>query len=130
MPIVAVAIVGTMNNPLFLRSYLPEELKFHYIIHASLDLIEDGVSTTSDLYLGMLYPSEEYRVFGYVTSTLVKLIVVVDAEVSDQAMKNFFEKFHTLYCNMACNPFYTIGDPIHSKGFETEMTMLVTSQFF
>ena len=47
-----------------------------------------AVMSSHDLYLGMLYPSEEYRVYGYVTATLVKLIIVVDAEVSDQAMKN------------------------------------------
>jgi len=128
--IAAVAVIGVNNNPLFLRSYLTgsDELKFHYIVHASLDAVEDGVIANHETYLGLLYPNEDFRVYGYVTATNVKLIVVIDHETNDAAVKSFFEKFHLIYCNMACNPFYTLGDQITSKGFENEIA-IIAAQF-
>ena len=41
--ILAVAVIGLENNPLFIRSFNTnaDELKFHYLIHASLDLVEN-----------------------------------------------------------------------------------------
>ena len=32
-------------------------------------------------YQGLLYPTEEYRVYGYITCTRVKLLIVVDDSV-------------------------------------------------
>ena len=29
-----------------------------------------------DLYLGQLYPNEDYRIFGYVTNTKIKFVVL------------------------------------------------------
>ncbi len=31
-----------------------------------------------DLFLGLLYPTEDYNVYGYVTATSAKLILVLD----------------------------------------------------
>jgi trafficking protein particle complex subunit 2 len=86
--IVCAAVVGPANNPLFLASNLrepqaggaayhgaPEEdpIRFHYIVHCALDVVDErlggGVtdaSTKGDAYLGMLYPTEDFRVYGWV----------------------------------------------------------------
>lgn len=32
-----------------------------------------------DLYLGLLYPTEDYKVYGYVTNTKVKFVIVVES---------------------------------------------------
>uniref|UniRef100_A0A7S4JNM3 Trafficking protein particle complex subunit 2-like protein n=1 Tax=Paramoeba aestuarina TaxID=180227 RepID=A0A7S4JNM3_9EUKA len=125
--ILSVAVIGLENNPLYIRNFntTADELKFHYLIHASLDLVEDRMMATNDTYLGMLYPNEDFKVFGYATATNIKFIVVVDAETLEQTIKAFFEKFRTVYCNTVCNPFYTPGDVLTSRGFELEVSNLV-----
>jgi hypothetical protein len=90
--IVCAAVVGPANNPLFLASNLretqagggggayhgaPEEdpVRFHYIVHCALDVVDERLggggqasdaSTKGDAYLGMLYPTEDFRVYGWV----------------------------------------------------------------
>lgn len=67
---------------------------FHYIAHVSLDVIEEklrGAGITSskdDMYLGFLGPIEDYRVYGYVTNTSVKFVVVLqDAPVRESELR-------------------------------------------
>jgi trafficking protein particle complex subunit 2 len=90
--------VGKQNNPLFIQTFNQEdELKFHFVVHTSLDIVEEklaklrfllsfsfffftlfGRSTSLDAFLGVLYPTEDWTVYGHVTSSGTKLIVVVD----------------------------------------------------
>lgn len=46
------------------------ELKFHYTVHTSLDVVEEKISAVGkslgdqrELYLGLLYPTEDYKVY-------------------------------------------------------------------
>lgn len=63
--------VLSQNYPLYIRS-LPtqNELKFHYTVHTSLDVVEEKISAVGksvgdqrELYLGLLYPTEDYKVY-------------------------------------------------------------------
>jgi hypothetical protein len=131
-------------------------LKFHYIVHSSLDVIEERgeykqspsplahvlthtsspflavgkkLLVTSDKYLGLLYPTEEFKVYGCVTMTRVKFILALDdnANPKDADLKLFFTKFHALYVDAISNPFYTLDDKIDSKKFEKEVSQLVAA---
>lgn len=59
------------NYPLYIRSVPTQsELKFHYTVHTSLDVVEEKISTAGkamaeqrELYLGLLYPTEDYKVY-------------------------------------------------------------------
>lgn len=59
------------NYPLYIRSVPSQnELKFHYTVHTSLDVVEEKVSAVGksigdqrELYLGLLYPTEDYKVY-------------------------------------------------------------------
>ncbi|KAK2549985.1 Trafficking protein particle complex subunit 2-like protein [Acropora cervicornis] len=101
---VCVAVIGKENYPLFLRTVSPEEeLKFHYTVHTSLDVVEEKVSSLTkssndprELYLGL---------YGYVTNTKIKFVVM-------------FRKLHVAYTDMFCNPFYNPGENITSRIFE------------
>eukprot|EP00873_Tetraselmis_striata_P034841 jgi/Tetstr1/455105/TSEL_041957.t1 len=72
MAVVCAAVVGPLNNPLYLKTFVSgaeEELKFHYIVHCALDAIDEKVATpkrapneVNDPNLGMLYPTEDYKV--------------------------------------------------------------------
>ena len=64
------------NYPLYIRSTPTEdELKFHYMVHTSLDVVDEKISAMGkalvdqrELYLGLLYPTEDYKVYPLVLS--------------------------------------------------------------
>uniref|UniRef100_A0A7N4P025 Trafficking protein particle complex subunit 2-like protein n=1 Tax=Sarcophilus harrisii TaxID=9305 RepID=A0A7N4P025_SARHA len=105
---VCIAVIAKENYPLYIRSIPAEqELKFHYTVHTSLDVVDEKVSAMGkalvdqrELYLGLLYPTEDYKVsllsrlgipcvksmfpnqlhrYGYVTNSKVKFVMVVDS---------------------------------------------------
>lgn len=58
------------NYPIWIKAFDTEaddELKFHYIAHTSLDIIEEkllsrkNTASSSDMYLGFLFPIEVYK---------------------------------------------------------------------
>lgn len=61
------------NYPLYIRSVPTQnELKFHYTVHTSLDVVEEKISAVGkslgdqrELYLGLLYPTEDYKVYPF-----------------------------------------------------------------
>merc|ERR1711924_230058 len=79
----------------------------------------------SDSYLGLLYPTEDYKVFGYLTCTNVKLILVADALNAKEAnVKRVFQGLHTAYINAVSNPFYTPYTKIDSPTFARQVDAL------
>uniref|UniRef100_A0A2I2ZK96 Trafficking protein particle complex subunit 2-like protein n=1 Tax=Gorilla gorilla gorilla TaxID=9595 RepID=A0A2I2ZK96_GORGO len=84
---VCIAVIAKENYPLYIRSTPTEnELKFHYMVHTSLDVVDEKISAMGkalvdqrELYLGLLYPTEDYKVYGYVTNSKVKFVMVVDS---------------------------------------------------
>ncbi|XP_076321408.1 trafficking protein particle complex subunit 2-like protein isoform X2 [Tachypleus tridentatus] len=101
---VAVAVIGKENSPLFVRTVNPSsELKFMYTIHASLDVVEEKVTVGKkssgelrELYLGLLYPTEDYKVYGYVTNTRIKFIIIVESSYTtlrDNDIRQCFPQF-------------------------------------
>ena len=81
---VCIAILDRNSTPLKLMTNDPsKEVNFHYIVHTSLVVISErcsssappsvavnvkSVETTRDQYLGILYSTEQYKVFGYITN--------------------------------------------------------------
>ncbi|XP_047002040.1 trafficking protein particle complex subunit 2-like protein isoform X1 [Schistocerca americana] len=123
---VCVAIIGKDNSPKYISCLNPElELQFHYKVHTSLDVVEEKLTsvgkTTADvreLYLGLLYSTEEHKIFGYVTNTKIKFIIVVESSntlLRDNEVRTMFRKLHGLYTDVVCNPFYIPGDVITSN---------------
>ncbi|KAL5677864.1 hypothetical protein ACJX0J_013995, partial [Zea mays] len=83
------------NNPLYLHSFTEADdaLKLHHIVHCSLDVIDERVNnskrTLNETFLGLLYPTENYRVYGYLTNTKVKFIMVTtDLNAKDADARN------------------------------------------
>ncbi|CAG8692776.1 13112_t:CDS:2, partial [Ambispora leptoticha] len=84
------------NNPLYIRNFSTThpDLKYHYIAHTSCDVIEERVTSgpkTTDAYLGLLYAMEDLAVYGYLTNTRVKFVIVLavpDTIIKDSDMKS------------------------------------------
>ncbi|XP_054275859.1 trafficking protein particle complex subunit 2-like protein [Macrosteles quadrilineatus] len=126
---ICVAVIGKENSPKFIACLREEqELQFHYKVHTSLDIVEEKLSSPGkvsgdlrELYLGLLYSTEEQKIFGYVTNTKIKFIIVVDSANSmlrDNEIRTMFRKLHAAYTDVVCNPFHVPGDKIESKKFD------------
>lgn len=135
---ICVAVIGKENYPLFIKAISSEnELKFYYTVHTSLDVVEEKISSVGknandmrELYLGLLYPTEDYKVYGYVTNTKMKFVIVVESSnttLRDNEIRSMFRKLHNAYVDMLCNPFYVPGENVTSKSFEKVVAgMMIT----
>ncbi|WOG84181.1 hypothetical protein DCAR_0103362 [Daucus carota subsp. sativus] len=134
---VCVAVVGHQNNPLYIQSFTDADdaLKLHHIVHCSLDVIDERVNNPkksgpllNETFLGLLYPADNYKVFGYLTNTKVKFILVTtDVDVRDASVRNFFRRFHSAYVDAVSNPFHVPGKKITSKTFAGRVSAIVSS---
>ena len=158
MPIECVAVIGKKNNPLYLSTFPPNnstdvQHRFQLVVYSSLDVIDtlvkknesgasggDGGSKTTENgsggagdgkeFLGYLCSVEHFKIFGYVTNTSIKFILVVSDEVDRlktpyRKVQNFLSSMHSLYIEAIYNPFYTLETPITSKGFAGKVNALV-----
>jgi trafficking protein particle complex subunit 2 len=105
----AVAFISSNNHPILIRTFAKQDeqaIKYHYIAHTSLDVIEErgqsphllqvilingdsAVNSTSkatDCYLGLLYAMEDVAVYGYITPLKVKIVLAL--ALSDSVVKD------------------------------------------
>ncbi|VDD80176.1 unnamed protein product [Mesocestoides corti] len=111
-------------------------MSFHFRVYGSLDIIEDKLMVGSskpsfndkdatNKYLGLLYTIEDYCIYGYVTNTNVKFVVVQEdpgtladlpkggaAVPPDSKVKKTLESLHDAYLSLLSSPFYTPNTPI------------------
>ncbi|KAJ1961528.1 hypothetical protein IWQ62_003835 [Dispira parvispora] len=134
MRINCIAVIGKQNNPLYLRNFdgTPDDLKYHYIAHTSCDVIEEKISggaKTPDMFLGLLQTVGDLAVYGYITNTHIKFIVVItipEIIVKDIDMRNIFRDVHAAFIALASNPFYEIDTtkPVVSRNFNSFIEMI------
>eukprot|EP00041_Stephanoeca_diplocostata_P008424 m.125138 g.125138 ORF g.125138 m.125138 type:complete len:162 (+) comp17316_c0_seq3:108-593(+) len=136
MALSCVAVIGQQNNPLFFKTAVSDPtLALQHAVFSSLDVIEEkvlanGKSPTADrdMFLGLLFPSDEHRLYGYVTSTNIKFVLVVgDPNIADRKIRELFKTLHDFYIKLVCNPFYTAGAAIESRRFDEAVTSLMAS---
>lgn len=139
---VCVAVLDRNSTPLKLVTNDPsKELSFHYVVHTSLDVVDEKLNnslsssgntkpeTPRELYLGVLYSTEQNKVYGYVTNTKIKFVIIVDSsstnQLRDNEIRQMFRRLHVGYTNMLSNPFYVPGTPIESKKFDIVVKSLL-----
>lgn len=110
-----------------------------FIMHAALDRYEQlagplpaygwrkpGASGVDGMFVGLLCPIEDLRVYGYVTTTKIKILLVVEDDAVpemqssiDNDIKSLLSKIHEVYIeDHLLNPFKDIGSAIVSKRFD------------
>ncbi|TFK28767.1 trafficking protein particle complex 2 [Coprinopsis marcescibilis] len=111
----AVAFISPQNHPIMIRTFSENEegaIKYHYIAHTSLDIIDERVGAKlTDCYLGLLYSMEDVAVYGYVTPLKVKIILALaltDAVVKDTEVITIFKALHMAYYGAISNPFLAL----------------------
>ena len=123
---------GTSEEP---PQELEEEdpLRFHFLVHSALDVFEErdrsnaaAADTLCDTYCGLLFPVEDFVVYGYTTKTKLKLVAVLeDAAYLDAAMQEFFERLHVLVMNALGNPFHRPGNYLRSAKLDASLDALI-----
>ncbi|BFG04545.1 trafficking protein particle complex subunit 2-like protein [Drosophila madeirensis] len=131
-----VAVIGKDNAPMYLTtSDMEQELDLQYHVHAALDVVEEkcligkGAPESKELYLGLLYSTENHTIYGFVTNSRVKFIVVIDSSnvaLRENEVRAIFRNLHILYTDAVCNPFYIPGESLTSKKFDRAVQKLMS----
>ena len=82
-------------------------------------------------YLGSIAHIEDYRLFGFLGNSGVKLILCTDdgKSVSKVSMKKFFISIEQAYVNYAASPFVDDSSYIVSKNFDSNVDVVVKKIF-
>jgi hypothetical protein len=93
------------------------------VSRGSLRSTAGGAARQIDTFLGLLYLAQDYKIYGYVTNTGVRLVLVLDENDNKDSsiIKALFRKLHALIIESMSNPFYVEGQPLTSKKLENDL---------
>jgi hypothetical protein len=118
----AVAFISPQNHPILIRSFNTQDaIKYHYIAHTSLDVIEERVLAAGkacDCYLGLLFSMEDVAVYGYITPLKIKIVIALplsDSVVRDVETTMIFKALHMAYYSSISNPFLKLNESVDSN---------------
>lgn len=131
--IACVAIIGRQGEPLYVKSFVPS---FDVLsIHAALDAVRDKVdparyprpsSQREDPFLGLLYPIEGYKIFGFITNTNIVIVIAIkDTLLREDRVRALFDTIAGLHAAAVCNPFSPLNGKVTSPRFEEAVYRVV-----
>jgi len=93
-------------------------VRHEFIYYSAIDRLNDifhKKRSTNDnsMWLGLMLPVDELRVYGYVTNSQVKFMAIIadtysfsmNQQQRETELKSFFASLHTLYVDYTLNPF-------------------------
>lgn len=114
-------IVGTLDNPIYEAEFIKksEDLRHlhQFIIHSSLDIVDELVWGTDKNYLKVVDRFNEWNVSCFVTPSGSKFMLLHD-QLNTDGIKHFFQEVYEIYVKVVLNPFYALNDKIASGGFD------------
>lgn len=136
-PVIAcVAFIGHASEPLFFKACPPFDddlLKLQLAVFSALDVVDErvpkrklpaeprgpGAAAPQGAFLNLLLPVEDFKIFGYVTATSVKIILIVkDVLLREDRVRNLFVLLHGAYADAVASPFAPVGNaPLDAPAF-------------
>ncbi|KAG2386966.1 hypothetical protein C9374_002001 [Naegleria lovaniensis] len=96
-----------------------------FVLHASLDVVEELQWTTNNLFLKSIDKFNEFNIYGFVTAGNVRFLLLFENDKkNDDTIKNFFSDVFELYIKIQMNPFYELYSPITSQDFDNRVKQL------
>ncbi|KAL9934832.1 hypothetical protein V8E36_006607 [Tilletia maclaganii] len=95
-------------------------VRYEYIANAALDLIDERTTRHTEHYLGLLMTMEDLAVYGFQTSSRVKILIMLPATdifVRDIDVLTNFRAIHTAYLSYVANPFHLLPPIISPSSF-------------
>lgn len=112
-----------------------EAIKLVYLMHASLDIVEERAEqhTTRDNFLGVLYQCEQYKIYGLMSTTKVKILLMINQRYSfgsprENDIRQMLKGIHkALVDATAMNPFYKPNEPVKSTRLNSYLDTIISN---
>lgn len=78
------------------------------------------------MYLGQLFPIEDYRTFGSYSNTHNKIIMICDNATTDAGgVKETIGLLNSAFVNAVQNPFQLVGAPLSSRTLDATISQII-----
>lgn len=132
------ALIGTQDNPIYEADFgtykqggdgslkfTPEMRELNpFIVHSSLDIVEDLQWLKNLMYLKVVDNFYGYYVSAYVSPSNVRFLLLHELR-NEESIKQFFFELNDLYVKTLLNPFYSVNQVIRSTAFDAKVKALV-----
>eukprot|EP01029_Cantina_marsupialis_P010142 TRINITY_DN231910_c0_g1_i1.p1 TRINITY_DN231910_c0_g1~~TRINITY_DN231910_c0_g1_i1.p1 ORF type:complete len:135 (+),score=18.83 TRINITY_DN231910_c0_g1_i1:88-492(+) len=99
-----------------------------FILHSSLDMLDQAIWSTSASYLKVVDRFNDTMVSAFTSVGRTKFLLLHSFK-NEEGIRSFFNEVHELYLTIEMNPFYEKGSPITSKRFVNSVKEIANKWF-